>query len=117
MRTVPVLLLAGSMGIIISILGSKEKETDVDVLPIVIPILGLYISFSIYRGLKRQKQLLESYALTLTGNAVMREQRYTPSVCLYVNEIKEIVKAKSGAITVRGRERTDVIYIPAEIDG
>lgn len=116
LRTIPIFLLAGGIGLAMSRLGPKGKETDLTAMLIAIFILTVYISFSLYRGVKRQRQLLESYTLSITSTTVMREMANTPPVCLYATEIREIVRAKSGAFTLRGKERTDVIYIPCQIN-
>jgi len=116
LRSIPLLLIAGAVGITISTINSKPKENDVNVLPIVIPIAALTLGFGLYRGVNRQKGLFESYTLTITNNLITREQLNTPTISIYFNDIKEIAKYKNGSFTIKGKETVDLIGIPAQID-
>lgn len=116
LRSIPVLLIAGAVGITISTINSKQKENDVNVLPIVIPVIAAAIGFGLYRGVNRQKTLFESYTLTITNNLITREQLNTPTISIYFNDIKEIAKHKNGSFTIKGKETIDLIGIPAQID-
>jgi hypothetical protein len=116
LRSIPLLLIAGAVGITISTINSKQKENDVNVLPIIIPLIAAALGFGLYRGVNRQKALLESYKLTITNNLVTREQLNTPTISIYFNDIKEIAKHKNGSFTIKGKEAVDLIGIPAQID-
>ncbi len=116
LRSIPMLLIAGAVGITISTINSKQKENDVNVLPIVIPMAVLALGFGLYRGVNRQKALFESYTLTITNNLITREQLNTPTISIYFNDIKEIAKHKNGSITIKGKETVDLIGIPVQID-
>jgi hypothetical protein len=115
-RAIPLLLLAVGVGITISTVNTKKEENNVNVLPLVIPMMAVAVGVGMYRGVRRQKSLFESYTLTLTNNVIMREQLNTPPVSLYFNDVREIVKAKNGGFVVRGKEPADVIIIPCQID-
>jgi len=108
------LIAAGSLAI--TIFNSKEKQDYVIVLPIMIVLMVIVFGFSIYRALKKQKQLLDSYALTINDNTVTRYQLNTPTISLYHNEIKEISKTSNGSFIIKGKDAEDVILIPAQID-
>jgi len=114
--TLPVMLIAVTVGIVISYVNSKDKGIDINVLPIIIPLLGGAVGFGIYRGLNRQKALFESYTLTITNNLVTREQINTPAISIYFNDIKEITKNKKGGFTIKGKEAVDLIWVPIQID-
>jgi len=116
LSSIPLLLIAGAVGITINTINSKEKENDVNVLPIVIPMVVLASGFGLYRGVKRQKALFESYTLTITNNLIRREQLNTPTISIYLNDIKEIAKHKNGNFTIKGKETVDLIGIPTQID-
>lgn len=116
LRSIPLLLIAGAVGITISTINSRQKENDVNVLPIIIPLSAAALGFGLYRGVNRQKALLESYTLTITNNLVTREQLNTPAISIYFNDIKEIAKHKNGSFTIKGKEAIDLIGIPAQID-
>jgi len=115
-RSVPMLLIGGAVGIIVSTINSKHGANEVNILPIIIPLIGGALALGIYRGVKRQKTLFESYTLTITNNLVTREQLNTPIISIYFNEIKEIIKNKNGSFIIKGKEAVDLIGIPAQID-
>lgn len=115
-RTIPIMLIAGTFGILISSINSKDKATDVNVMPFVIPLIAVSIGIGFYRGMNRQKALFDSYTLTITNNLITREQLNTPTISIYFNEIKEIVKNKNGSFIIKGRDATDLIGIPSQID-
>ena len=116
LRSIPILLIAVTVGITISTINSKQKENDENVLPTVIPIILLALGFGLYRGVNRQKALFESYTLTITNNLITREQLNTPTISIYFNEIKEITQHKNGGFIIKGKEAADLIGIPVQID-
>jgi hypothetical protein len=116
LRSIPMLLIAAAVAITISIVNTKQKESEANILPIVIPIAVLALSFGLYRGVNKQKALLESYTLTITNNLVTRQQLNTPTISIYFNDIKEIAKHKNGSFTIKGEEAVDLIAIPGQID-
>lgn len=116
LRSIPMLLIAGAGGIAISSSNSKQNNNDVNVLPIIIPIMTVTLGFGLYRGVSRQRSLFESYTLTITSDFITREQLNTPTISIYFNDIKEITKHKNGNFTIKGRKSVDLIGIPAQID-
>lgn len=115
-RTLPIMLIAVTVGIVISSINSKDKATDVNVLPFVIPLIAVAVGYGLYRGVNRQKALFESYTLTITNNLVTREQLNTPTISIDFNDIKEITKHKNGSFIIKGKETVDIIGIPAQVD-
>jgi hypothetical protein len=115
-RTIPIVLIAVTVGIVISPINSKDKAEDINILPIIIPLVAASVGFGLYRGVNRQKALFESYTLTITNNLITREQLNTPTISIYFNDIKEIAKHKNGSFTIKGKDAVDLIGIPAQID-
>jgi hypothetical protein len=115
-RTLPIMLIAVTGGIVISSINSKGKAADVNVLPFLIPFVAVAVGFGLYRGVNRQKALFDSYTLTLTNNLITREQFNTPTISIYFNDIKEIAKHKNGSFIIKGKDATDLIGVPAQID-
>lgn len=115
-RTLPIMLIAVTVGIVISFINSKDKAADVNVLPFIIPLTAAAVGFGLYRGVNRQKTLFDSYTLTITNNLITREQLNTPTISIYFNEIKEITKHKNGSFTIKGKDAADLIGIPSQID-
>ena len=54
--------------------------------------------------------------MTITNNLITREQLNTPTISIYFNDIKEIVKHKNGGFTIKGKQTVDLIVIPVQID-
>ena len=74
------------------------------------------IAFTTYRNLKRQKKMFESYRLTISDDAVIREQDNTPTITIPKNSIKKIIRMPSGMYCVIGESRLNAIAIPAQIE-
>ena len=79
-------------------------------------IFPIIFGFGTYRTLKRQKQFLMSYSVTISDNEITREQMKTPPLTISFMEIKEIVKFEKGSFVVKGASRTDIIHIPTWIE-
>ncbi len=115
-RAVPTLLIAISFGIAIVFFNSKEKEDLYSNLPFMIPFLLFFAGFGIFRGLKRQKMLFESYQLIFSESDVTREQANTPTVNIQFINIKSITKDAKGGYIVKGKTTAETIFIPAQIE-
>ncbi len=115
-RIIPTMLIMMAGGIAISSNNSKGKPIDISVWLIYVLILGVAIGFGLYRGLSRQKKLYESYTLTIDNNLITRYQVNTPTISIYLNDIKEIIKHNRGGFTIKGKNPTEIIIIPAQIE-
>ena len=115
-RLIPLMVVTIAAGALIASINSKDKTPEINVLPIVNPLIGLAVASGLYRGINRQKKLFESYRLTLTDNMITREQDNTPTVSIYFNEITEIVKNKHGSFLIRGKASNELIIVPSQID-
>lgn len=115
-RAIPVLLIAITLGLVISQVNNQDKETDINILPFFIPAVVLIAGLSLRSGLNKQKKLLESYLLTIDDNVITRQQLSTPEITIYFHEVKEILKNQRGGIAIKGFDATDIIYIPAQIE-
>lgn len=114
-RTIFLMSLMLIFAAIISSVNTGGKAGDVNILPIIIPLFAIVFGVSIYIGLKKSKKLLESYILTVTSNLIIREQFNTPTVSIYVNELKEIVQ-KGGNLAIKGKDSEDIIYVSRYIE-
>jgi NhaP-type Na+/H+ or K+/H+ antiporter len=115
-RTIPLMLIAVIVGILISTINSKNQADNVNILPFIIPFAFLAVGFGIYRGVNRQKSLLDSYTLNSTNNLIIREQLNTPTISIYFSDIREIAKLKNGSFLIKGKDPSDIIVVPAQID-
>jgi len=101
-----------------SFLGLFNSEmTITDVMPVLIGIgiVLVFIGFSTYRGMKKQKEFLENYRLTIEDNVITRQQPNTEELTIYFHEIKEITRYKKGALVIKGFDKTDIIYVPSQL--
>jgi hypothetical protein len=73
-------------------------------------------SFGVAKGLNRQKEIFNSYTLSIDGWHVQREQLNTPTIKINRNEIKEIAKNKDGSFWIKGLQSADQIYVSNQIE-
>ncbi len=115
-RTIPIGIIAAAGGLSISLFNSNGQTTDVNTLPFVIPIIIGALAFGLFKGLKRQKQIFNSFTLTIDESAVTREQDLTPIISIPIGEIQQIVKSSKGTFVIKGNSPQDVIGIPSQIE-
>jgi len=116
MRMIPMLVIIGGTGIAISMVNSKNKKDDINVLPFTIPLFLVAGGFGLYRGTSRQKASYESYTLSIGNGLVTREQVNTVRIAIPFNDIQQITKHKAGSFIIKGKKASDLILIPAQID-
>ena len=114
-RLVAVALVVVLFIIAMTIYNAKGKEDYIITLPITIVLFTVIFGFSIRRTFKKQKELLDSYALTINDNAITRYQLNTPTITLFHTEIKEILKTKGNRFIIKGKSAEDIIYVPSQI--
>lgn len=115
-RATPLLLITLSASVIITSINSNHNANTVSILPFYIPFILILVSIGVYRGVKRQMALFNSYTLTISNNLISRDQLNTPPISIYFNDIKEIIKHKNGSFTIKGKETGDLIGVPPQID-
>ncbi|MES2332444.1 MAG: hypothetical protein V4539_22750 [Bacteroidota bacterium] len=93
-----------------------EPEMPIMVWFIIVPLAIVTMLIVLTIVFKRQKALYESYTLTLTDNMITREMLNTPTISIYFNVISQIVKMKNGTFGIIGKDRSDIIGIPAQIE-
>jgi len=115
-KSVPIILLAALAGIAISHFSLSGQEREVNVYPFIIPIILLALGFGFYQGIKRQKEIFESYRLIIDNNSITREQWNMQTISISITDISEIRKNSNGSLTIKGNSTADIIVIPAQID-
>ena len=115
-KTIPIALIAVGIGFAISHFNSNGATSGADTLIFVIPIMLGALSVGLYSGIKRQKQIFESYTLTVDTDAITREQYNTPPITIVKSEIMEINKNPNGSFTIKGNSMLNMIGVPAQID-
>lgn len=115
-KAIPISLLAAVGGLAISHFNTNVQQSDVNVFPIVVPIVLGALTFGLYRGVNRQKEIFDSYRLTLDNNGITREQHNTPTITISNTDISEIIKNSNGSFTIKGNSSVNVIGVPSQID-
>ncbi|MBI3234013.1 MAG: hypothetical protein HYZ42_08215 [Bacteroidetes bacterium] len=116
LKVIPISLLAAFGGLAISYFNTNIQQSEVNVYPIVIPIILGALAFGLYRGVMRQKEIFDSYVLTIDLNGITREQHNTQTITISNAEISEIIKNKNGSFTIKGNSSINVIIVPSQID-
>ena len=109
------MLLALSGGLFISYYNGNI-QVDTSLFSIVIPMLLVIMFFGLRRGINRQKNIYQSYRLTLDEQTIIRQQNMTPDIVLPISEIKEILKNKDGSLSIRGKGMNNSIGVPSQLD-
>jgi hypothetical protein len=104
-----------ALGCLIAMLTSRG-DFGASSLSFIIPYLVVVLGLSYFSVFRRQKKMLLSYSVTISDDAITREQAGTPPLTISFMEIKEIVRTKRGAFIIRGLQRRDVILIPQGIE-
>jgi hypothetical protein len=115
-KAIPILLLAAFGGLAISYFTTNGQPNDVNVFPFVIPIVLVALAFGLYRSVNRQKEIFDSYILTLDNNVITREQHNTPTITILNADLCEIIKNSNGSFTIKGNSSVNVIGVPSQID-
>jgi len=95
---------------------SRKDDADMYVLPITICIFTVFVGFSFYRLLAKQKKLFESYLLTIDDFMITRQQFNTPEISMSFNEVEEISKTKNGGFIIKGKYKGELIIVPKFMD-
>jgi len=116
LRVVPIALFTSSIGVALGMIDSKGAKVDISAFIPVFFLIPVALGFGIWRGLKRQKALMESYELTISDRLICREQLNTPDISILVSEVVEIVKGHKGGFSIKGSRNNGTIIIPLYIE-
>ncbi len=116
MRTIPMILIAMLVGLVIFEFNPNNNTSDINVYPYIIPIIIGALAFGLNKGIKRQKAIYETYLLTIDDSGVTREQGNTPAIRLLFSEIKKITKTNQGGFVITGKNLANSIIVPAQIE-
>lgn len=114
--TVPIILLAGSVGIVIAHYNRNPDAKEINTLPYIIPLFALIFFYSIFKLLKKQKEIFNSFILTINEDEISREQNLLPRIEIPIAEITKITKTANGSFIIQGKSVKNMIIIPAQIE-
>ncbi|GMT49544.1 MAG: hypothetical protein IEMM0008_1083 [bacterium] len=115
-KSIPIVLLAISVGIFISLQSQSGTTSTLDILPFLIPIILLAMIFGITRGIKIQRDAWESYLLKLDDHSICKSQKNIPGLTIRKDEISEIVENVKGDIIIKTDQKARQIIIPKAIE-
>ncbi|OQP48966.1 hypothetical protein A4H97_29210 [Niastella yeongjuensis] len=116
LRAIPTIIISLTFFFTIFIVqgGNVYVDATYYIFPVIL-ILGTF-SFSLWRGIKKQKVMAESYELTISDQLICREQLNTPDISILVTEVIEIAKHPKGGFTIKGSRNNGTIIIPVQIE-
>jgi len=88
------ILLAILGGFAISYFVINRQQNEVNIYPIIIPIVLITPIFGVYQSIKRQRKIFDGYRLTIDNNSITREQYNTPTITIPLADISEISRYK-----------------------
>ncbi|MCX6318459.1 MAG: hypothetical protein NTW29_14300 [Bacteroidetes bacterium] len=114
-----ILLLLGMLAIIGAILISNGTFKNIDGSSVLIFCIALpfFLFYVLFRTFRRMKKVYETFTITITRDAIIREQANTPVLMIRNDEIKKIIRFKNGTICIKGDSLLNQIAIPEGIDG
>lgn len=114
--TVPVLVLAILVGGFLPELAGKGRGMNLSTIFIMVPFMVGVLGFGLWNGFKRQRQLLESYTLTLEAHDLVREQFDTPTLRIPKLDVASITQHANGSFTIKGRNGTGEIVVLPQVE-
>lgn len=115
-KALPITLSAAIGGIAINYFSTNEQISKLNNYLFAIPLVLGGFALGIYRGIKRQKEISDSYKLTIDSNCIIREQLNTPTINIAITEVSEISKKSNGGFTIKGNSSVDIINVLSQID-
>ena len=114
-RRIPIALIAVIGGFAITLYNTGNLQSNSSSLLFTVIICLAVLGYGWYVSIKRNKEIFDSYILTIDDNSISREEINTPSIKLAFRDIKEIARNKNNSFTIRGRAARDVIFVPAQM--
>jgi len=117
-RTVAMSLIIGCFCLVGTyfLLKKNSAEDDINPLFVSIPVTVLIFGILTNKKIKKQKEVAETYTLTVNDEIISREQADLPTLSLMRNEIKKITRTKTGSLFINGSRIMEQIEIPPQID-
>jgi hypothetical protein len=98
----------------------KERHENIEwsfpsfALPFVI-FAGI-ICFFIPKVVKQRINILNTYRLSISDTMISREMINTPTISIHFSEVTSIRKNQDNHIIIKGKDKTDLITIPAQLE-
>jgi hypothetical protein len=116
-RAIPIVLIALIVGLVsFEYSNFNSSSSDTNVYPFLIPIILGALAFGLNKGLKRQKEIYDTYSLKIDDEGIEREQANTPSIRLLFSDIKRITRGSKGGFAIKGNTMANSILVPIQIE-
>jgi len=110
------MLICSTVGMVMGTLDSHGAKVSIlTFIPLLI-FIPIVLVFGLWRGLQKQKAMMESYELTISDWHICREQLNTPDISILTSEVVEILKGHKGGFSIKGSRNNGTIYIPLYIE-
>jgi hypothetical protein len=114
--TVPLMVVAVLVGGFLPELAGRGRNMNANTILILVPFMAGVLGFGFWKGFKRQRQLLESYTLTVETHDLVREQFDTPTVRIPKKDVAGITQHANGSFTIKGSNGTGEIIVLPQVE-
>jgi hypothetical protein len=116
LKTIPLLVVASCIGMVIGYFNLRSNEAGNMNFLIVLPFVAALVGFNIFRSVKKQKEIILSYSLTIDRESITRKQLTMTPVTILKSDIREIIKYPDGSFIIKGNSKGSCINVPAQIE-
>lgn len=110
-KTIPLMAAALLTGLAISYYSEGSAEESMQSAFVYIIVVAIFFTYSIFRGVKRQKAIFYSYELTIGDNYLLRKQQGLADKKLSLDAIDSITEDNKGILYIRGTTKEDLICV------
>jgi hypothetical protein len=115
-KIIPILSISVIAGLLINYQSNKNTHIDFSAWLIIALVLVCVLSYSVFKAVKKQKIIYNSYLLAIETNYLTREQDGLPLITIFVDDINEITKDKEGNLTIKTPDAAKQLTIPSSIE-
>ena len=112
----PIFLVIAIAVLLIRNNAEKNAQNDISTWLLVITVVAGILLYSIFKAIKQQKIIYDSYRLTVENDYIKQERKGVSSITLFFAEIKEVTKDNTGNLTLSGDKSTSKIVISPFIE-
>lgn len=118
-KIIPFVLAVTTVAIIAQFLTAPEDDGSPLLLKFIgVPIVIVFVGFTMYTVFKKQVVALESYELVIDDDTITRYQDNVSTVSIQKDEISKLLETRKGFITIQSEGNpSKVIHIPPTITG
>lgn len=96
--------------------GDREYAVSITIPITYLTFVLAVLLFSVFRNLKRQKAIYNSYKLIISDHSITREQNNLHQVAILLTAVKEVKKDTWGNLMVKGYSPHEVIVISPYVE-